>query len=155
MIRGAERAASDLSFTMLVVETEESGDAERTALDRLIPVVDGVILSSSPMSDSAIRSIAVKAAGWLGRRYPSYPSDVVDRRLGLARMTIGEAGSHSSGRPSALADRPRPECPFMISPCRHRSRKGLVIIGRLESQEPHRKDFETVASERRNRRHGR
>jgi len=63
MIRGAERAASDLSFTMLVVETEESGDAERTALDRLIPVVDGVILSSSPMSDSAIRSIAVKAAG--------------------------------------------------------------------------------------------
>ena len=58
MIRGAERAASDLSFTMLVVETQESGDAERAALDRLIPVVDGVILSSSRMSDSAIRSVA-------------------------------------------------------------------------------------------------
>ncbi|MFL6044756.1 MAG: LacI family DNA-binding transcriptional regulator [Propionibacteriaceae bacterium] len=58
MIRGAERAGSDLSFTMLVVETQESGDAERAALDRLIPVVDGVILSSSRMSDSAIRSVA-------------------------------------------------------------------------------------------------
>jgi DNA-binding LacI/PurR family transcriptional regulator len=58
MIRGAERAGSDLSFTMLVVETLESGDAERAALDRLIPVVDGVILSSSRMSDSAIRSVA-------------------------------------------------------------------------------------------------
>lgn len=53
MIRGAERAGSDLSFTMLVVETQESGDAERAALDRLIPV-----LSSSRMSDSAIRSVA-------------------------------------------------------------------------------------------------
>jgi DNA-binding LacI/PurR family transcriptional regulator len=58
MIRGAERAASDRGFTMLMVETQESEEVERAALDRLIPVVDGVILSASRMSDSAIRSVA-------------------------------------------------------------------------------------------------
>ena len=58
MIRGAERPANDRGFTMLVVETQESEEAERAALDRLIPVVDGLILSSSRMSDSAIRSVA-------------------------------------------------------------------------------------------------
>jgi hypothetical protein len=36
----------------------------------------------------------------------------------------------------------------MISSCRQGSKKGLVIIGRLESQQPHRKDLETVACER-------
>jgi DNA-binding LacI/PurR family transcriptional regulator len=55
---GAERAASDRGFTMLMVETQESEGVERAALDRLIPVVDGVILSASRMSDSAIRSVA-------------------------------------------------------------------------------------------------
>src|SRR5512132_1483291 len=58
MIRGAERGASDRGFTMLMVETQESEEVERAALDRLIPVVDGVILSASRMSDSAIRSVA-------------------------------------------------------------------------------------------------
>jgi DNA-binding LacI/PurR family transcriptional regulator len=55
MIRGAKRAASDRGFTMLVVETQEFEEVERAALDHLIPAVDGVILSSSRMSDSAIR----------------------------------------------------------------------------------------------------
>jgi hypothetical protein len=47
MIRGAERAASDRGFTMLMMETLESEEVERAALDRLIPAVNGVILSSS------------------------------------------------------------------------------------------------------------
>jgi DNA-binding LacI/PurR family transcriptional regulator len=47
MIRGAERAASDRGFSMLMVETQESEEVERAALDRLIPVVDDVILSAS------------------------------------------------------------------------------------------------------------
>jgi LacI family repressor for deo operon, udp, cdd, tsx, nupC, and nupG len=54
---GAERAASDRGFTMLMVETQESEGVERAALDRLIPVVDGVILSASRMSDSAILAL--------------------------------------------------------------------------------------------------
>jgi hypothetical protein len=57
----------------------------------------------------------------------------------------------SSGPPATPATRlaHRPDwCPFMISSCREGSKKGLVIIGRLKSQQPHRKDLETVACQR-------
>ena len=58
MIRGAERAATDHGFTLLVVETQESEETERVAVARLAATVDGTILSSSRMSDSAIRTLA-------------------------------------------------------------------------------------------------
>lgn len=58
MIRGAERAALDYGFTLLVVETQESVPAEEAAANRLIRVTDGLILSSSRMTDSAIRGLA-------------------------------------------------------------------------------------------------
>ena len=58
MIRGAERAATTNGFTMLVVETQESEPIERAAVDRLLPLVDGVILGASRMTDQAIRNVA-------------------------------------------------------------------------------------------------
>jgi len=77
MIRGAERAASDRGFTMLVVESQESEAAEREALDRLIPVVDGAVLGSSRMSDAAIRSLAKRKPIVLLNRTVSEVSSVV------------------------------------------------------------------------------
>ena len=58
MIRGSERAATAGGFTMLIVETQESEQAERDAVDRLVPLVDGIILGASRMSDGAVRNLA-------------------------------------------------------------------------------------------------
>ena len=59
MIRGAERAAHAGGFTMLVVETQESEPIERDAVDRLLPLVDGVILVPR---------------GWVTRRSATWPN---------------------------------------------------------------------------------
>ena len=58
MVRGAERTAAHDGYTVLVVETQESGAAEQTAAQRVLSSVDGVILTSSRISDSAIRALA-------------------------------------------------------------------------------------------------
>ena len=58
MIRGAERRASELGLTLAVIESQESSEAEIRAVDRMAATVDGFILSSSRMSDSAIRTLA-------------------------------------------------------------------------------------------------
>ncbi len=58
MIRGAERAALEHGYTLLVVETQESEQAEQAAADRLVGATDGIILSSSRMADAVIRGLA-------------------------------------------------------------------------------------------------
>ena len=58
MIRGAERTAAEHGRTLLVIETQESREAEATAMERVGSLVDGMILSSSRMPDGAIRALA-------------------------------------------------------------------------------------------------
>ena len=77
MIRGAERAASDRGFTVLVLESQESEPAERTTLERLIPLVDGLVLSSPCMSDAAVRSLAKRKPVILLNRTVSEVSSLV------------------------------------------------------------------------------
>lgn len=62
IIRGAERAATGGGFTLLVVETQESERVEKNAVDRLVPLVDGIILGASRMSDGAVRALAKRKA---------------------------------------------------------------------------------------------
>jgi DNA-binding LacI/PurR family transcriptional regulator len=77
MIRGAERAATDLGFTVLLLETQESESTEQQTLDRLIPQVDGVVLSASRMSNAAIRSLAKRTPTVLLNRMVSEVCSVV------------------------------------------------------------------------------
>ena len=58
MIRGAERTAMHAGYIMLLVETQESERTEKQALSRVLSAVDGVILSSSRMTDASIRDAA-------------------------------------------------------------------------------------------------
>ena len=58
LIRGAERTAVHAGYTMLLVETQESEEAERALLARVVPSVDGVVLTSSRLSDADIRAVA-------------------------------------------------------------------------------------------------
>lgn len=58
MIRGAERTARELDYSMLLVETQENERYEMQLLERLMPVVDGIILGASRLPDVDIRRIA-------------------------------------------------------------------------------------------------
>jgi DNA-binding LacI/PurR family transcriptional regulator len=58
LIRGAERATSEHDTTLLLIESQESEEAERAAVARLVPLVDGMVLTSSRLSDNAIRAVA-------------------------------------------------------------------------------------------------
>lgn len=58
ILEGAKEAANASQHTLLVVDAQRSAATERAALDRLVPVVDGVILAASTLPDSSIRVIA-------------------------------------------------------------------------------------------------
>ena len=58
LIRGAERTATHAGYTLVLAETQESEHAERLLIERLASTTDGVILTSSRLSDGAIRAVA-------------------------------------------------------------------------------------------------
>jgi DNA-binding LacI/PurR family transcriptional regulator len=58
IIRGAQAAAAERGYTTLLSDAQESVRMEREALDRAIPTVEGIVLASTRMSDSAIRMTA-------------------------------------------------------------------------------------------------
>lgn len=88
MIRGAERAATAHDFTMLVVETQESEPTERAAIDRLVPLVDGVMLGASRLPDQWIRQVAKRTATVLiNRVVAEVPSVHADNVQAIARAT--------------------------------------------------------------------
>jgi DNA-binding LacI/PurR family transcriptional regulator len=58
LIRGAEQATAEHDLTLLVIESQESEDAEQAAVARLVPLVDGMVLTSSRLTDGAIRATA-------------------------------------------------------------------------------------------------
>lgn len=98
MIRGAERTAAHASYTMLVVETQESEQTEHDTLQRVLPAVDGVILTSSRMSDTAIREMAkLKPLVVLNRMVGQVPSVVSDNVKAIKQATehLVESGVRS------------------------------------------------------------
>lgn len=58
LIRGTQQAANELGYEIVLSDSRESPTRERAALERLIPVVEGFVIGSSRMPDSALRTIA-------------------------------------------------------------------------------------------------
>ncbi|SFS08907.1 transcriptional regulator, LacI family [Microbacterium sp. cf046] len=58
IVRGAERAAAEAGYTLIVAESQESGEREATAVDRVIPSVDGLVLATTRLGDAQISKIA-------------------------------------------------------------------------------------------------
>ena len=100
IIRGAELAASDADYTLLVADVHESATAERKALERALPLVEGVVLGTSRMSDSAIRVMAKqRPTVVLNRVLTGIPSVVTDNARGTRRAVehLAELGHRSLG----------------------------------------------------------
>lgn len=84
LIRGAQTAASEEGYLVLLADARESATREREALERLIPVVDGIIIGSSRMSDSGLRTIAKQIPLIvLNRELNDVPSVVTDNAAGM------------------------------------------------------------------------
>jgi LacI family transcriptional regulator len=94
MIRGAERTAAHAGYSMMILETQESERAEREALERVQPIVDGVVLTSSRMSDVAIREVAKRGPlVVLNRTVGQVPSVTSDNVRAIKRATEHLAGT--------------------------------------------------------------
>lgn len=84
IIRGAESIAAQNGFTMVLADSQESAKLEREALDRALTLVDGIVLATSRMSDSAIRATAQrKPLVLLNRVVTDVPSVVADNQHGM------------------------------------------------------------------------
>jgi LacI family transcriptional regulator len=88
LIRGAQMAASEEDYVMVLADAQESGALEREALERLLPVVEGIVIGSSRMSELALRSIAKQVPLIvLNHALGDIPSVVTDNRAG-ARAAV-------------------------------------------------------------------
>jgi DNA-binding LacI/PurR family transcriptional regulator len=86
IIKGAEQAARHAGYALLLSDTSESGQVERDIVERTLDLVEGVVLGSSRMSDSAIRMIAKqKPLALLNRQITETSCIVGDNPRGVRR----------------------------------------------------------------------
>ena len=89
LIRGAQTTATQEGYLVLLADAQESASLERQALERLIPIVDGIVIGSSRMSDAGLRAIAKQVPLIvLNRELPDVPSVVIDNTAGM-RAAVG------------------------------------------------------------------
>ena len=82
-VRGAGAACEAAGYTLLLAETAESAVRERATLDRVLHSVDGLVLTASRISDSAVRQVAkVKPVVVVNRVVPGVSSVVLDMGRG-------------------------------------------------------------------------
>ena len=87
---------------MVLAESQESAAAEHEALERIVPAVDAVVLTSSRMSDAAIRTLAkstrVVVLNRLVDQVPSVATDTIGA-VRLAAEHLLDRGHHSPDLP--------------------------------------------------------
>jgi LacI family transcriptional regulator len=93
VIRGAERVAAENDFTLMVADARESVSEEQRMLARHIPLVDGLIVTSSRLSDAELRRLArQRPVAVLNREVPGLPCVCPDNVGGVARAVEHLAG---------------------------------------------------------------
>lgn len=98
LIHGAQAAASAEGYTLLLVDANESEQLERSTLERTLPLVDGILLAGTRLSDSAIRMLSKqKPVVVLNRTIVDVPSVVPDNARGirLAVQHLADLGHRS------------------------------------------------------------
>jgi LacI family transcriptional regulator len=103
IIRGTQVAAGEAGYTMLLADAQESGAREREALDRAMASVDGIVLATSRLSDSAIRLTARRRPVIvLNRAVSDVPSVVTDNPYGM-RCAVEHLAARGHERITYLA----------------------------------------------------
>ncbi|MCU1569445.1 MAG: LacI family transcriptional regulator [Naasia sp.] len=84
IVRGAERAAAERDYTLVLAESEESSDRELKVAERLLQSVDGLILATSRLDDSAVTRLAeAKPLVVVNRVVDNVPGVVADVSRGI------------------------------------------------------------------------
>lgn len=87
IIRGAERRANTRGFTLVLVETEESGEREAKHVKRLAQSVDGFVLASSRLTNRMIRDLATShLLSLINRNVEGVTSTVIDPAEGSRQI---------------------------------------------------------------------
>jgi len=85
LVRGAEKACSELGYTLVLAESQESEAQEHGTLDRLLPVVDGIVLAAPRLDDHEIAEVAAaKNVVLINRKVGDLPAIVPDVEKGVA-----------------------------------------------------------------------
>ncbi len=86
IIRGVEQVAYQSGYAVLLVDTRESSDLERKLHERTAPVLDGLIVATSRVSDTALRGIAKEVSTVvLNRLVAGLPCVITDNARGMRR----------------------------------------------------------------------
>ena len=93
IIKGAEEAVRKAGYALLLSDTSETGPVEREVVERTLDLVEGIVLASSRMSDSAIRMIAKqKPLVLLNRQITETSCIVTDNPRGV-RQAVEHLGT--------------------------------------------------------------
>jgi LacI family transcriptional regulator, galactose operon repressor len=86
IIKGAYEAAREAGYQLMLSHTNESPVVERETIERELGQVDGIVIASSRMSDSALRMVAKqKAVVLLNRNLPEASCVINDAERGIRR----------------------------------------------------------------------
>ncbi|MDQ0614506.1 LacI family transcriptional regulator [Microbacterium sp. W4I4] len=84
IVRGAEKAATANGYTLVVSESQESGEVEARSAQRIQPAVDALILGTSRLADPQIVALAeAKPLVVLNRTIPGVASITPDLEPGV------------------------------------------------------------------------
>lgn len=95
IIRGAEHVANEAGFSIVLADAQESGDLERAFFERTLPALDGLVIVTSRVSDTALRGMAKKVPTVvLNRQVSGLPCLTSDNQRGMRRALehLGELG---------------------------------------------------------------
>lgn len=127
IVRGAERAAAAAGYTLLIAESQESGDAERATARGIAASVDGIVFASSRLESDALRELARdKPAVLINRAVDGLDGVVADVDGGVAELvdhlvSLGHVGvGYLAGPSASWVDRRRWEALL-----RHGRERGL------------------------------
>jgi LacI family transcriptional regulator len=84
VVRGAERAAAERGYILVIVESQESGVREAEAAHRVLPSVDALVLVTSRLTQEGVRELGErKPIVVLNRRVEGVTSIVPDLEPGI------------------------------------------------------------------------
>ena len=124
-VRGAEVAAASNGYTTLIAESQESSSNEATAVERIIPSVDGVVLATTRLSDEEILSMA-----------KSKPVVLMSRRVEGVMDVVPEVGPGINQAIKHLAELGHTQLAFVSGPQKawmSRHRWELILDAALDS----------------------
>lgn len=93
IIRGAEKAAAERGYAMLLIDAQESQRIEGQMMARSLPLMDALLVASSRSSDSNLRQLGKQVPTVvLNRDVQGMPSIVTDNARGMRRAVEHLAG---------------------------------------------------------------